>query len=150
MPRARNAPKLWPGDAVERDVDRVLGQALRGRSAARPRPRASRRPNGCALRMRYFEAHRLLALERRRRACDQLVVERPRQAVVLRFALAARHFRRHLRLVEDPREVEAPRLPVLDAVAHVEQVGAADHLRRTCATPSFAMSSRTSSATKKK
>ena len=59
---------------------------------------------------------------------DQLVVERLVEAVVLLFALVERDVGRHLRQVEDAREVEAPRLPVLDAALHVEQVGAADQL----------------------
>ncbi len=59
-------------------------------------------------------------------ALDQLHVERPLQAVVLLFDLAARHLGRHGRQMEDAAEIQAARLPVLDALARVQQVGAAD------------------------
>ena len=77
--------------------------------------------------MRCDEPDRLLLVERRLRSRDQRVVERAHEAVVLRFRQAPGDLGRHLRLVEHAREVEPPRLPVLDARAHVEQVGAADH-----------------------
>ena len=81
-----------------------------------------------ALRILASSRTGFLLLDRGCAAVDQLVVERAREAVVLLLLARARDVRRHLRLVEDAREVEAARLPVLDARAHVEQVGAADHL----------------------
>ena len=56
------------------------------------------------------------------------MVERAQQAVVLFFAVVARDVGGHVRLMEDAREIEAARLPVVDARAHVEQVGAADQI----------------------
>jgi hypothetical protein len=57
---------------------------------------------------------------------NQPVVERLVEAVVLRFAVVLFDFGRHLRQVKDPREIQPLRLPVRDALARVEQVGAAD------------------------
>jgi hypothetical protein len=51
--------------------------------------------------------------------------------------------------VEDAREIEPARLPVFDAAPGVEQVGAADQVVEA-ADAQLAISSRTSSATKKK
>ena len=48
--------------------------------------------------------------------------------------------------VEDRREVEARRLPVVDRLAGVEHVDLADRLLERCGSPSAASSSRTSSA----
>ncbi len=80
------------------------------------------------MRIRYVEPHALPALDRGRRVGDQPMVERAAEPVVLHFAMAARDLRRHRRLVEDPRKIEALRLPVLDAAALVEQIGAADQI----------------------
>src|SRR5688572_31248014 len=46
----------------------------------------------------------------------------------LLFIVEARHVRRHWRRGENTREVEALRLPMLDALARVEQLGSADEL----------------------
>jgi hypothetical protein len=56
------------------------------------------------------------------------VVERAIEPVVLFFAMEARDFRWHRRLIEDARKVQAARLPVIDAGAGVEQIRAADQL----------------------
>src|SRR5690606_19031613 len=77
---------------------------------------------------RRDEGDLLAALERRARLLDQADVERTLQAVVLRLGLVPARLVLDARDVEHPREVEAPRLPVLDAAAHVEQVGTPDHL----------------------
>ena len=45
-PSRQERAEALAGDAFERDVDRVFGQALVAVSGARPRPTASRRPNG--------------------------------------------------------------------------------------------------------
>ena len=62
------------------------------------------------------------------REFDQPVVERTLQSVVLFFDVVARHFCGHIGLVEDAAEVQPTRLPVLDALFRVEQVGATDEL----------------------
>src|SRR5512145_191417 len=46
----------------------------------------------------------------------------------LLFIVEARHVRRHWRRGENTREIEALRLPMLDALARVEQLGSADEL----------------------
>ena len=74
------------------------------------------------------EPHGSLSLDGRRRRGDQLVIERAGEAVILRFAVAASHVGRHRRLVEDPREIESARLPVVDAAPHVEEIGPADQV----------------------
>ena len=48
--------------------------------------------------------------------------------VILRFAIVDVHARRRVRLEEQPREVEALGLPVLDHLALVEHLHLADHL----------------------
>ncbi len=115
------------GGALERDMDRVLGQA---RMPVAPRDDAGQHRADRAVRVAdlVLEAHRRLPLDRSRRSRDQLVVERAIEPVVLLFAMEARDFRRHRRLIEDAREVQAPRLPVIDAGAGVEQIRAADQL----------------------
>ena len=139
-----------PGRAGEAHVDGVVGQAVvavaLGDLACDSMVPTVRLMLRIGVSMVTFSR----ALERRLRQLDQAVVERLLQAVVLRLAVVARHLGRHLRHVEDAREVEALRLPVLDALAHVEQVGAADQLVDASARRGFAISSRASSATKKK
>ena len=75
-----------------------------------------------------YSRHRRLLLDRRGRRGDQLVVERAIEPVVLLFAMEARDFRWHRRLIEDARKVQAARLPVIDADAGVEQIRATDQL----------------------
>ncbi|AJX01694.1 hypothetical protein BM45_3124 [Burkholderia mallei] len=77
---------------------------------------------------RLDERHVLAVLDRGLRLLDQRVVERALEAVVLRFDVAARDAFAAFRLVEHAREIEALRLPVLDAATHVEQIGAADQI----------------------
>ena len=74
------------------------------------------------------DLHLLAALERRRALLDQAHVERLGQAVVLHFDVAARHFGRSGRRLQEAAEVEAARLPVGDALPRVEQVDPADQL----------------------
>src|ERR1044072_2029980 len=62
------------------------------------------------------------ALDRRRRKVQQSVVPRLSHTMVLLVRVVQRHLRRHLRHVEDLRKVETPRFPVLDALAHVDQL----------------------------
>src|SRR5437879_11500498 len=49
------------------------------------------------------------------------------QAMVLRLHTAARHSRRHGRVVENGRQIEAASLPVMDGGLYIEHVYAADH-----------------------
>ena len=75
---------------------------------------------------RMNEADPLGALQCGPALLDQFVVDRARQAVVLLLALEASHLRRHRRPVEDPREIQPARLPVLDASTCIEQIAAPD------------------------
>ena len=56
------------------------------------------------------------------------MIESLLQAVILRLHAAAGDARGHRRVVENRREIEAARLPVIDGGLHVEHVDAADHL----------------------
>ena len=80
---------------------------------------------------RQRRAHRLAALERVLGERDQLVVERLLQAVVLGLGAARLLVGEDVavrRLVQDRGQVEARGLPVVDRVADVERVDAADRL----------------------
>ena len=59
---------------------------------------------------------------------DRRGVEGLLQGVILRDHTVPRDLGRHVRLVEDRREVETPRLPVLERRLDVELVDPADHL----------------------
>jgi hypothetical protein len=72
--------------------------------------------------------HLLAPLQGRLGLGDELMIQGLGETVILNLAMAAGHVAGHRRHVEDAREVQALGLPVLDALAHVEQVGAADHL----------------------
>src|SRR4051812_15574268 len=71
--------------------------------------------------------HRLAQLDRLFRGRNDLVIEGACQSVVLLLATKTRDFGGHPRLIENAREIETARLPMLDAFAHVEQFGMADH-----------------------
>ncbi len=62
------------------------------------------------------------------RQFDQAMVERLVQPMILALAVEARDFGTDLRLMEDAAEIEATRLPVLDALLRVEQVRATDQI----------------------
>jgi hypothetical protein len=70
--------------------------------------------------------------------------------VVLALAIVDRDFRFCVGLEEQLGEVEAVGLPVIERVALVEPVGLADQFVEVAERPFRAISSRTSSATKKK
>jgi len=69
-----------------------------------------------------------LAFERRPRLLDQLAVEDFEDLVVLPLAAMDRDAVRRIGLVEEAREVEAARLPVIDDAALVEHLHLPDHL----------------------
>src|SRR5882762_5367425 len=77
---------------------------------------------------RHVDRNLLPALEGGSRELDQPVVEGFLESVILFFRVVARDFRGHVRHLENPREVEALRFPVLDPLLHVEQIGATDQL----------------------
>ncbi len=138
-----------PGGAAEAHGDRVLGQP--GMAVA---PRHLARQHGADGAMDVaqlaLDAHRFAALQRRAGARDQLVIDRLFEMVVLRLAIVDRDALLGRHLIENLRQIDALGFPVIDRLAHVEPVDAPDHLARSVRKPSLAMSSRTSSATKKK
>ena len=132
---ARKAPKLWPGGAVQADVDGVVGQA--GVAVALGDLARQHRAGGAVdVADRGGDPHRRAAVERRLRLRDQLAVEDVVDLVILRLALVDRHAVRRDRLGEQLREIEALRLPVLDHLALVEHLHLADHLVEACGSPS--------------
>ena len=70
----------------------------------------------------------LAPLDGRARLLDQDAVQALFQAVVLLLHVEARHVGRHIGLGEQAAEVQAPGLPVLDALLGVQQVAAADQV----------------------
>ena len=115
-----------PGGADELHRDGALGQAL---VAVAPGDLARQHGADGAVDVadRQLDHDALALLERGHRSGDELVIERLAEPVILRLALIGRGAGRHLRSVEHAREVEPPRLRIVDA-AHLEPVGAADHL----------------------
>jgi hypothetical protein len=112
--------------AFELDADRIVGQALRMHLGQRAREHGAHRAVDVA---RHLDELHLLALvDGGTRLLDELDVQRALEAVVLVLHMEARHVGRHVRQREQAAEIEARRLPVLDALAHVEQVGAADQV----------------------
>ena len=115
------------GRAFEPDPDRVVGQPgvavalgdlARQHGAGRPVDAPDRQ----------VELDRLLLLERLAAKLDQRPVEHLVELVVLPLAIADGHLGRHLRLMEQAREVEPLGLPMIDRLALIEHLGAADHL----------------------
>ncbi len=75
---------------------------------------------------RHNERHFFATLERGLAAFEQLNIQRLVQAMIL--LLGVPHAGIHIRLVKQIAKVQAPCLPVLDAGAHVQQIGATDKL----------------------
>ena len=115
MPRGTNAPKLWPAEPREVDAGSCR-RAGRRRPSARVTRRAEHRADGAVdVLDRQLDLDLLAVLDRRRGQRDELLVERAVEAVVLRLrAVAVLALVRVLGLVQDRREVEAVRLPVVD------------------------------------
>src|SRR5262245_23080073 len=112
--------------AAEAQVDRVLGQTPRP-APARNLGAEDRADGAVGVPDRELDAHALAALDRGARELHHLHVEHAvEEAPVLRSAVAAGV--RDVGPVQQRREVEALRLPVLDRAIHLEPVGAADHL----------------------
>ena len=116
------------GRAAEVDPDRAVGQAA-GAIPPRHLARENRAHGAVDVADRQVESHRLAPLQRRlAEAQERGHVERLGDPVVLLFLTERLHVIRHLRLVEDRREVEPLRLPVGDRSPGVEPVHLADHL----------------------
>ncbi len=113
------------GGAGQRDHDAVVGQALVAVAAG-----DLVREHGTAAAIdvpdRRLDDHPFAAEDGRLRLRDQRVVESAGQSVVLLLAMMPD--RLPVLDVEDPGEVQATGLPVIDGGALVEQVGAADQI----------------------
>ncbi len=113
--------------AVQRDIDRVLRQALFAVAAgdlARQDP-ADRAVLVLAV---DLDPHPLAALERRLGLADDLVVEVVVEHRILRPDAPARPLGRAVGLRQQVGEVDTARLPVVDRLLRLEHVGAADHV----------------------
>ena len=127
-PRDERAERLTRR-AGEVDADRVVGQA---RAAPPARHLVAQHGADGAVhvldRQRELDARlpldRVVALRDQQRAVEAAV-----EAVILARHAVPRHLGRHVGLVEDRREVEPARLPVVERGHEVEPVGAPDHLR---------------------
>ncbi len=128
IPRGRNAPKLWPAEPVN------LSWIVSSGSPAPPYRRVSSLPEDRAdgavdVADRQLERDRLAPLERRPACREQRRhVERLLEPVILVADLADGDVRPDVGPVEDLAEIEALGLVVVDGLAHLEQVAAADHL----------------------
>ncbi len=127
MPRASQAPKLWPAVPVKRTwmvPSRQAGMAvalghLAGQHAA---------DGAVGVADDGLQAHRRAAVERCLRLGDQPAVEDVVDLVILRLALVDVGAGCGRRLGEQLGEVEALGLPVLHQLAPVEHLHLADHL----------------------
>ncbi len=124
--RQERAERL-AGRALQLDVDGVVRQPLVA-VALGHLAREHRAHRAVDVAHRLDERHALALLQCGLRLLDELVIQCAVEAVVLHVDLVARLGVLLGRLVEDAREVQAARLPVLDAGLGVEQVGAADQL----------------------
>jgi hypothetical protein len=99
--------------------------------AAGNRTRQHRADRAMRVAKAIFETHRFRFLDRDLGIGDDLVIQRTEQAMVLFFAVVARDLGRHVRLMEYAREIQAARLPVIDAGTHVEKIRASDQVVET-------------------
>src|SRR5678816_2867208 len=75
-----------------------------------------------------LDADRLARLDRGLHACDEIVVERALEAVVLALAIVDRDSGLRLRGMEDAGEVDALGLPVIDGTRRIEAIDPSGHL----------------------
>ena len=106
------------------DPGRQAGGAVRLRDAVREQP-----ADGAVDVPHLVLAHdRRPVLDRGERLLDQLPVERVVERRHLRPHAAERRAGRHVRRLQQPGEVDAARLPVVDRLVRLEQVDAADQI----------------------
>ena len=74
------------------------------------------------------ELYRCGAVQRRLTACNEVPIEHVVQAVILFAHTPTRDAGRQLRHLQQRREVEATRLPLIHRCVDIETVGATDHL----------------------
>ena len=127
MPARHERAEALPGRSGEVNRDRAVGQP-RGAVGARHLGAENRADRAIHVANRHAELDRLAPQQRVLAPAHQLVVERLLETVILRAHAALRDRRRDDRLVENLREIEARRLPVIDGLRHVDLVHAPDHL----------------------
>ena len=76
----------------------------------------------------FHELHTFALVNGRTALGDQHVVQRFFQTVFLNLRLEARHIGRHLGLGKQAAKIQAAGFPVLNAFAHVQQIGAANQI----------------------
>src|SRR5713101_10193321 len=116
-----------PRRALEAHMDQAVGHSLVA-ITLRDFAREHGADDAMDVADRHLDGDRLLARQRRLRLGDELVVEGAVEAVVLLLALIGRRARRHGGAIEHARQVEEPRLRVIEAAPHLQLVGAPDHL----------------------
>src|SRR5438552_6322461 len=120
-PARQERTKAPPGSAAEAHPDRVrrqTGMAIASRELARQH----RSDSAMDIADLALDAHRLALVERRLRGADQLIVERLVEVMVLPLTVMDHHIGRGRRAVEQPAQIDALRLPMLDRPDHVEAV----------------------------
>ena len=145
-PRGEPSAEALAGGADEADPDGVLVETG---GAARPGDRPGEQPADAAVGVehRAVDLHLAPVLDDLGGTLDQLPVECVAQHLLGAAHAAARLTGGQRRHGEEPAEVEAPRLPVVDGPRRLEQVDAADELLDE-RSPRPARMPRTSSATK--
>ena len=119
------AERLAPG-AFKLDADSVIGQAFGTGLGQRAGQHCTQRAVDVA--RHFHELHFFAAFYCGPGFLDQNVVQRFVQTVVLVCDMKARHISGHIGLGKKTAEIEALRLPVIDAFAGVQQVGAANQV----------------------
>src|SRR4029434_7828047 len=112
---------------IELEVDRVVGQPGMP-ILARDYRRQHRSNRTVDVADRSDEADTLTAFDCRPTLLNQLMVKRTRDSVILLLDDATSDVRRHVRLVEDPAEVQTARFPMFYAHLRFEQVGTSDQV----------------------
>ena len=115
------------GRPGEQHLDRVVGQAL-GTEPLGHLVTEDRADRAVDVADRQLERHRRAVRERAFAQLHERLVERAIEAVVLRLGAVAVLLPRRLGHVQDRREVEALRLPVLDGGLDVERLDVPDRL----------------------
>ena len=108
-------------------VDGVVGQTVVAESFC-DFARQHRADGAIQIAYTGLNGHALAFFERRFGAFDQHIVKCVHEAVVLRFAVMPRHFFRHIRHMENTREIEALGFPMGNTLARIQQVGTADEV----------------------
>ncbi len=113
--------------SIEVNPDGIVGQA-RGSVTAGNRSAQHGSHRAMNIAHRQFDHYRCKSFQRRLRLGKKPVIQRLFQAMILRLHAPSRHARRHGRIMENGRQIQAAPLPVIHGRFHVEHVDAPDHL----------------------